>query len=161
MKAFDVYIMDNFGERDGKDSLDRFYGVFFTILQYTINSKGWLDASIKLNSLEPLYKECDEILHLDAIYYAGIDKVDAHKTKNYEKMELIKEFQDEALIEEYFDSVFLHTFEAFITDKKIDAFLIVPNNVRRQISFNEYIAKHLAKLYPSYPQITVDTKMFA
>ena len=72
-----------------------------------------MNATIKLSSLAPLYKECEEIMVIDHLYYTGIDKIDAYKTTSYETMERIKEFQDPGEIEQYFRSIFDTRFTDF------------------------------------------------
>lgn len=158
-EGFDIYMKNNFESIDKKTMSDRFYAVYFTLAQHIINTAWRMDASIKLTSLRPLYTACDEDLYLEHIYYAWVDKIDAHKTINYERMETIKEFQDPDLIDQYTQETFGEEFLDLLEIHGFDAIVVVPNNVKRQISFNEHISTYISKI-TLIPQIYIDTHVF-
>ena len=122
---------------------------------------GLYDASTKLLSLRWEYNTCKNKMRLDGLWYMWVDKIDAHKSNNYATMEQVKEFQDPKLIERFYIENFNKKFEALLEDLDIDTILVIPNNVSRQISFNEYIQTQLMKSYPHLKYINTQTNSFA
>jgi hypothetical protein len=158
-QQFQQYVQKHFSPKQMTEGEERFFTVWLNLYQYT-TKQGRLDASVKLSSLAPLYKECTATIELDKLYYTGIDKIDAHKTIAYETMESIKEFQYREDITEYYASIFNDRFSDFLKEHSIDTILIIPNNVTRQISFNDYISEQLSIQYPHLPQIQIITNSF-
>ncbi len=159
---FDAYMKQNFPEiNNDTDSwvLLRFFGVYLLLDQYRAEY-GLYDASSKLWSLTSEYKTCQDKVWLDGLWYNGVDKIDAHKSHNYMIMESVKEFQDKAEIYDYYTQSFDARFDWLLQDLEIDTILVVPNNVTRQISFNEYIQTQLKKRYPQLKFISTDTNTF-
>jgi hypothetical protein len=75
-------------------------------------------------------------------------------------MERIKEYQSLDDMELYCNQVFVSEFDQLVEHNAYDAFLIVPNNVTRLHSFNEYIASYLQTNYADYPLVAVSTLQF-
>jgi len=75
-------------------------------------------------------------------------------------MEQVKEFQDPDLIESFYKENFDEHFEALLEDLEIDTILVIPNNVSRQISFNEYIQTQLMKSHSHLKYIDTQTNSF-
>jgi hypothetical protein len=126
-------------------SFCRFSEVFFELQQY-ISSTGYINATSKLASLTPLYAECGERIYIESLYYAYIDQIDGNKLTAYTTLLEIKAFQRDEQMKKYVADIFDDKFMKLIHHKNIDTIILVPNNARRAVSFNEYIYTSLVEM---------------
>lgn len=144
---------------DNIDTSHRIYGVYFNLLQFR-TPEMYYNASSKLISLRDEYHANAEKIHINKLYYRGVDKIDDIKTQTYNDILDIKAFQDTARMRTLYDMVFGNNFRIFLKRQKIDYICIIPNNVTRVRSFNAYIQERLHKDFPRIPHIKLSTNDF-
>ncbi len=144
---------------DNIDISHRIYGVYFNLLQFR-TPEMYYNASSKLISLRDEYQANAEKIHINKLYYRGVDKIDDIKTQTYNDILDIKAFQDTTRMRTLYDMVFGNNFRIFLKRQKIDYICIIPNNVTRVRSFNAYIQERLHKDFPKIPHIKLSTNDF-
>lgn len=138
---------------------DRLYTAYFHTQQF-VSSTWYINASSKLHSLIDIYKACGEDIYIDALYYYAFDKIDQHETSDYLLMKRVKAYQEEKDMKHLYEKVFANITN-LIKYKSIDTIAVIPNNVARQRSFNEYIYTRLQSDFPDMQYIWFDKNDFS
>lgn len=115
--------------------------------KYDTDETWYINASSKLLSLEEVYAACNEEVYIDTLYYYGFDKIDQHETSAYMQMKQVKAYQEESDMKRLYEKSFEYI-QKLLDHKHIDTIAVIPNNVSRQRSFNEYIYHRVTQGFP-------------
>ncbi len=109
--------------------------------------------------MEISYKKFNENIYLDGLYFKYLRSVDQCKTQQAIDMTKIKAYQDINFLESFCDNIFDEKRLSWVKQKEFTHIAIIPNNVIRKVSINEFVWEHIKKKL-DLNEIKIYTKTF-